>query len=472
MDRTLLQQLQETTDPRGVAAVLQRALDAGGTVEVPPGTWTTTTIHLRSNTTLRLARGCVLRAHPNLADYPTGKMGHNKDRQPYHLLWAEECENLTIEGDGIVDGNGMAFWEEPCVELRKRGLDPKALGIAACYDVAVPFWRPKKQRISPLIELDRCRHVVLRDFTIHESPGWTVHCYCCDFVRINGVAIDNHDFGPNNDGLDINGCRDVIISNCRIHGCDDNIIIKATRDARSSERIVVTNCLLRSNCAGLGLGAETTHAIRNVAFTNCVCDPVQRPIQIEMWEPGLIENVVINNLSGTTLATDMPERVCYLDIQQHRRPEPVLGQMRNIIISNLAFTTRGRLMLTAQDGARIEDVTIRDVQLTYPETLDWPTIVAQHTSNQNSNYSPESRGANSVLVADNLDGLHVANLSADFRAVKPGMPKMHAVWCRNVRRGFVDCPRLTASAPGHEPYVLRDSEVTIVDAASRRIAGS
>jgi hypothetical protein len=458
---TLLQQLKETTHPRGVAVVLQRALDAGGIIEVPPGTWTTTTLHLRSNTTLRLARGAALRAHPDLADYPQGEMGHCRDRQPFHLLWAEECENLTIEGDGTIDGNGMAFWDEPCVELRKRGLDPKAMGIAACYDVDVPFWRPKPQRISPLIELDRCRHVVLRDFIIQESPGWTVHFYCCDFVRVDGLTIDNHDFGPNNDGLDINGCRDVIISNCRISGCDDNIIIKATADARSSERIAVTNCILRSQCAGLGLGAETDHDIRNITFSNCVCNGVQRPLQIEMWAPGLIENVTLANITGHTLVTNGIERPIYLDIQQHTRPEPVLGRLRNVCVSNLALTTRGRLMLTAQDGAQIEDVTIRDVQLTYPEVWDWPALIPQKRSNQNSNYSPLSRAVGSVLVADNVNGLHVANLSASFPAYQPGTPKMHAIWCRNVRRGLVDCPRLTASVPGYESVVLRNSVVTV-----------
>lgn len=118
---TLWRQLKETSDPRGTAAVLQRALDAGGIVEVPPGTWTITTLRLRSNTTLRLARGAVLRAHANLDDYPTGRAGHNKDRQPYHLLWAQECENLTIEGDGTIDGNGRAFWDEPVSVVQARG---------------------------------------------------------------------------------------------------------------------------------------------------------------------------------------------------------------------------------------------------------------------------------------------------------------------------------------------------------------
>lgn len=64
--------------------------------------------------------------------------------------------------------------------------------------------------------------------------------------------------------------------------------------------------------------------------------------------------------------------------------------MRNISISNLTFTTRGRLMVTAQDGAQIENLTIRDIQLTYPEILDWSAIIPKHRSSQNSNFSPQA----------------------------------------------------------------------------------
>jgi hypothetical protein len=213
--------------------------------------------------------------------------------------------------------------------------------------------------------------------------------------------------------------------------------------------------------AGVGLGAETAFAIRDVTITNCACNGVQRPLQIEMWEAGSIENVTFSNITGHTLVEDNLERPIYLDIQQHGRPDPSLGRMRNVIISNMALVTCGRLMVTAQDGSQIEDLTIRDVQLTYPETIDWAALVSKSRCTQSSNYSRASRLANSVLVADNVDGLHVANLSAKFRAVKPGSPKMHGIWCRNVRRGFVDCPRLTASARGHDTMCQRDSDVTV-----------
>ena len=111
-------------------------------------------------------------------------------------------------------------------------------------------------RISPLFEIRKSLHVVLDGFTIEDSPGWTIHPYCCDDVTIRGLTLDSDLYGPNTDGIDVNGCRDVFISDCNISGCDDAIILKATQDARSTERVVVTNCVLTTKCGALGLGAE------------------------------------------------------------------------------------------------------------------------------------------------------------------------------------------------------------------------
>jgi len=91
---------------------------------------------------------------------------------------------------------------------------------------------------------------VLRNVVIRNAPGSTVHPFNCDRVRIDGITIDNPMFGPNTDGIDVNGCRDVLITNCRIAGCDDNIIIKAAEDARSCERIAVIATITRSKLRG------------------------------------------------------------------------------------------------------------------------------------------------------------------------------------------------------------------------------
>lgn len=417
-----------------------------GIVVVPPGVWTIATLYLRSGVTLHLSRGACLQAHTDLADYPKHVRGHNKDRTGYHLLVVENAEDITLSGDGVIDGRGEAFWEPPIRDLVAQGKDVSD-DLARAPDhwpIDGPWWRAWGPRITPMIELKNCRNVIIRDVTIRNSPGWTVHPYCCDRVRIEGITIDNHLFGPNTDGIDINGCRDVVISNCVISCCDDAIILKATNDARSTERVVVTNCILTTNCAALGLGAETTHSIRDVAFSNCVIKQALRMVQFEMWEPGVIENVTISNLTGYTMTPhDVPmEKVIYMDIQHHRRTDGRLGHIRQVHIEGITAVTRGRCILTAAEGAFIEDVTLRSIHLRYPEIEDASELIKTNRSSQNNNDNPEARKQNAVLVAENVKRLRVEDLRARMPDADDSVPKMNAVWLAGVSDAVIDCPWL------------------------------
>jgi hypothetical protein len=452
---SLLADLTATSHPRATAAVLQTAIDdaatlGGGRITVPPGTWTITTVELRSGITLHLERGAVLRAHADLADYQA--VAPSAHTQRHHLIRAEDCDDIALTGDGTIDGNGLAFWEEPLRDLQARGIDISAdlARMPSYWPPDGPFWRGWKPRISPLIELRRCRDVVLRDLTIKDSPGWTIHPFCCDRVRIESVDILNHLYGPNTDGIDVNGCRDVWITGCRIVGCDDNIILKATRDSRRCERIVVSDCNLMSNCAALGLGAETTMGIADVSMTNCVVEQALRMVQFEMWEEGTIENVVISNLSGSTMTpADVPmEKVIYLDIQRHRRPaDCVPGHLRGVVLSGITARTRGRCVLTAMDGGMIEDVVIRDVLLDYPDGIESASQLSTTCRcGQNSNSNPAAQAADAVLVCDNVRGLRVHDLAARMPAAGGGVPAMHAIWARNTE-ALIDCPHLAPNGP-------------------------
>ena len=343
--------------------------------------------------------------------------------------------------------------EPPIRDLKAQGVDVSEIvaNAPSHWPIDGPFWRGWKPRISPMIELKEVTGLTITGVTIRNSPGWTVHTLCCDKVRIDGITIDNHLFGPNTDGLDINGCRDVTVSNCRITCCDDAIILKATKDARSCERIAVSNCVLKTNCAALGLGAETTSGIRDISMTGCVVEQAIRMIQLEMWEPGIIENVCISNISGRVMADeDIPmEKVIYCDIQQHLRDEPILGKIRNVVISNITAVTRGRIVLTAQDGASIDNITIRDVHMIYPEIEDSSELVKTARSSQNSNYSPETRGRNAAVVADNVTGLWLQNVQAQMPSAGDNTIAMHGAWLRNVSDSMIDCPWLTANKSGH-----------------------
>lgn len=461
--KSLLAALKSTDHPVATTRVLQEAIDdaagTGGMVIVPPGEWTIATLFLRSGMTLYLSRGAVLAAHTDLSDYPKFTRGHNKDRAGYHLIVAEGCEHFTLAGDGVIDGRGERFWEPPIRDLKAAGQDVSEIIAKAPshWPIDGPWWRGWGPRISSMIELKNCKHFVLRDLIIRNAPGWTVHPYCCDHLRIDGITIDNHMYGPNTDGIDLNGCRDAIIANCTITGCDDNIILKATEDARSTERIAVTNCILTSNCAALGLGAETTRSIRDVSFSNCVIGQSLRMVQLEMWDPGIIENVTISNLTGYTMTpADVPmEKVIYLDIQHHKRTDGQLGHMRNIHIEGITAVTRGRCMLTATEGSQIDDVTLRGIHLRYPEIEDASELVKTNRSNQNNNDNPEARKQNAVLVAENVNRLLVDDLRATLPRVDSTNPKMDAIWLSKVNGARITCPWLKSNHEG-EGVTIRD----------------
>jgi hypothetical protein len=340
----------------------------------------------------------------------------------------------------------MAFWHEPAP--------------------GTPWYRANERRVSPLVEIRNSRHVLLEGFTILDSPGWTIHPYNCDHVTIRGLTLDSHLYGPNTDGIDVNGCRDVFISDCYISGCDDAIIIKSTVDARSTERVAVTNCILATKCGALGLGAECDNSIRDIVFSNCVVKEALRMIAIEMWSPGTIENVAFSNISGRTVTDMQVERPIYIDIQQHRQPEPyTLGQLRNVSISNFTATTRGRIVMTAQDGAMLEDVTLRDVQLIIPEIEDPAIAVTETKSSQISNFSPESRAQRAAIVADNMRRLQLYNIST--RWPEAAAVPMHGLWARNVESGVLDAPYLYPSRDNVAAVVQHQSNI-VVRAVGRR----
>jgi polygalacturonase len=121
-----------------------------------------------------------------------------------------------------------------------------------------------------MIEIRACRDVRIGDITIREAAGWTLHAHTCDRLWLRGVVVQNDPFGPNNDGFDLNGCRDVFISDCLIATNDDAIVLKTSRDARSCERVVIQNCILRTHCAAIKCGTESWHDFRHITVANCV----------------------------------------------------------------------------------------------------------------------------------------------------------------------------------------------------------
>jgi polygalacturonase len=442
-------------------AAIQAAIDAvakagGGTVVLPPGIYRSGTIHLRSRLRLELEPGAVLQGSPELADYPpAGRSGIDNDRQEHHLLIARDCVHLRIGGGGTIDGNGPAFWEP------SEG--PRA------------WIRSKSRRVSPLLELSGCSDLVLEDITIRNSPGWTVHAFCCDRVRIRGVTVDNQMWGPNTDGFDLNGVRDLMMSDCHVTAGDDAIVLKTSRDARSCERVTITNCVLKTYCAALKLGTESWHDFRNIAIANCVVHGSPRAFACYMFDGATIEDVAVSNIACDTACGWALNRPLHLDLRRRDRSHPIgpdapaAGRMRNIAISNLVARTDGRLILTAADGGRIEGVRLSGLSLRYPIIEDPAVIGTQADGLQFSRHSPEARGARAAIVADGVDGLRVDGLS-----IRWPVGSLDADWGDDIDNGLWTRPtraellrRMVEQPPFHVAW-LRDCQGGLVDVAGTR----
>jgi len=495
-------------------AAIQAALDAagetrGGTVFVPPGTFRTGTIFLRSGVTLELHPAGRILGSPNLTDYTEKSWGQHIDRTPWHLLVAQDLHDITMAGGGTIDGNGPAFWE-PCVP--GPGTDgntyvpPGAFGNMDPITV-VPARQPdprkaaiswiranKEERPSPMMEITGCTNVRIRDVHITNSAGWNLHLHNCNHVWVRGVKLTSNLMGPNNDGFDITGCHDVMVSDCDISCCDDAIVLKTTPDSNTIERVTVTNCVLRTRCAALKFGCnESFHDFRNVTFSNCTVYESSRAIAFYVKNGGTIEDVAISNIVCDTRNPFVMNRPVQIDCFRGG-PDSKLGKIRNVTMSNMVFRTDGRLLLSSDPESPLENIVLRDVHMIYP-TVDDPAPTAHEIkAGQFTQNHPRVQAARAVVAAANIRNLVIDNLAVQWPAADEqgnvkcpeewrfpvkacnGMwdkyfareqfntdtlPEFHVLLGQNLEGGYINAPLARPSFDTVEPYVLTDSTIAI-----------
>jgi len=241
-------------------AVNRLKKQGGGTLYVPAGEYTTCSIRLFSHMNLHLEQGAVLRFLDDRELYELvdvefeGIMG----RMYMPCIYAADAEDVSVTGQGTIDGQGKRWWEEKAT---------------------LPYARPY------LICFDRCRHVLLEGVRLINSPAWTVHPAYCDDVRIHGISIKNPADSPNTDGIDPDCSRNIRISDCMIDVGDDCIAIKAgteeTKHPQPCENIVITNCNMIHGHGGIVIGSEMSGGVRNVAVSNCVFQDTDRGIRLK-----------------------------------------------------------------------------------------------------------------------------------------------------------------------------------------------
>ncbi|MGO9259214.1 MAG: glycoside hydrolase family 28 protein [Bryobacteraceae bacterium] len=348
-------------------AAINRTIDmchdqGGGMVYLPPGTYLTGTVVLKSNVTLYLEAQATILGSRDLKDYtPAPGPPARGDANQKHLIFARDAENIAICGPGSIDGQGPSFWQP-------SGRIPPP-PEESWRDVATYDWKAG-DRPSPMIELVGCRNLRLEEVRIRNASGWTLRPINCDNVFLRGLHIQNPVIGPNTDGIDATGCHNLFISDCLIDTGDDAICLKSENpyggEVRVSKNIAITNCVLTCCCNGLKFGTATQGGFENVVFTNSVIfneavDPKARVIAgiaVEMVDGGWVEGVVISNVRMQNVRTPVFVRRGI----RRARPDGTPGTLRGVRIDNLHAT--GSILtssVTGLPGFEAEDVALSNV---------------------------------------------------------------------------------------------------------------
>jgi polygalacturonase len=408
-------------------AAIAKAIDAasargGGTVFIPAGTYLTGPIHLKSNITLHLDAGAVLKFSTDFADYmpmTTSRYEGTMVQSFCPLITADHAENIAITGRGTLDGQGQAWWaavkggskpDGPWLEAFAKANEGNPAPILKRGFLRPPFFQPHE-----------CTRVLVDGVKFTNSPFWTVTPLMCDNVTIRAVTISNPGGeksqgagSPNTDGINPDSCTNVHISDCHISVGDDCVTIKSGRDeegravGRPCENITIDNCTMLAGHGGVTIGSEMSGGVRNVTISNCVFDGTDRGIRIKSsrGRGGVIENVRVSNIVMRNIKN---EAIHITTMYDRSDPEPVSDRtpiFRDLHFSGITGTAKSAAEILGLAEMPIQNVTFSDMQLT--GKTGFKIKYAQGIEIRDTKVTAESGPA---LIADTTTNLTISNLS-------------------------------------------------------------
>ena len=456
----------------------QAAIDAasaggGGTVTIPEGRHVTGGLFLRDNVTLKLEKGAVLEGVPDGSRYAQVDLEFVETRSPWSaLIMATNAVNVAVVGEGRLFGNGGAFppsWESVG---RPRGLI---------------FYR--------------CRNVRLEDVTIHDMGSWTCYFKECDGVTARRVTIDSH-VNRNNDGFDIDS-RNVLIEDCTVDGSDDGICLKSDNPSFTVENVTVRNCTVASSCNALKIGTGSHGNFRNILFENVRTRLCSRfghnaagydrekalegcrrrfkgcsspyssisAIAIENVDGGKLENVTFRNIEAEGARVPIFIRAGLRTGRRCGIPAGTGRVMRGILLENVRGTALSQIAcsITGVKGLRLEDVTLRNVRLTFPggglEAPERGAVPEVEGEYPEANMFGADRALPAYAIyARHVDGLKLENVTASLAAADERKPividDVNGFSAKNCSFASSDAPGEMQQLPGGG-FVFRDQVVGI-----------
>ncbi|MVN92815.1 glycoside hydrolase family 28 protein [Mucilaginibacter aquatilis] len=441
------------------AVAIQRTIDAcakagGGRVIIPKGKrFMSGPFDLKSNIEFVVEAGACVIANPNESIY---KKSAFKDNVGEGTIWigGNNLNNVTISGTGIIDGNGVSFMGAPITDSY----------ILKPFDKLDP--RPH------LLTVAGGHNIRIKDVTIRNSAYWTVHLIGCNDVTIDNITLLNDLKVRNSDGIDLDHCKNVRISNCYIESGDDCICLKNRREYEEfgpCQNIVVTNCTMTSRSCAIKIGSENMDSIDHVIISNCIIRASNRGIGIQNRDEGTVSDVYFNNiLIESHLFTDVwwgKAEPIYVTAYTRasannkdanwRFPKGVkegkVGKVSRIFFSGIKASSENGVYVGAESPEKVDEIYFDQIDLHINKTSN---ITGGIYDRRPAKVDGLLTGTTSGFYFENAGNITVRNSSVIWGANRPDYFK-HAIESHNVKDVKVTGFNGTAAFPDKLDAIIK-----------------
>jgi polygalacturonase len=425
----------KTLDHTAINRAIEAAVRAGGgTVEVPPGIYLCGSIHLRSNVHLVIDAGATILGAPqrlnayDAAEPFAGPAYQDGGHTYFHnsLIWGENLTNVFITGSGMINGGDLSRGDDG--EDQRSGFNN--FGRTNARPVTVNSNAPPDCLGNKAIALKLCENVLIRDITIFHGGHFAILVTGCDNMTIDNVTIDT-----DRDGMDIDCCRNTMISNCRINSPnDDGLCPKSTYALGRpviTENLTIVNCQVSGFAEGtlldgtmkpsashygrIKFGTESSGGFRNCTVANCTFRGC-KGLAIEEVDGGILENITIDNIS----MMDVGNYPIYITMGKRNRTPNLTtsSRMKNILISNIVATgidSQSGIQIAGLPEQPIEGLRLENIRLIF-NGGGTANDAARVPPELGTGY-PEPRGNMPAygLFARHVKGLELANFNLSFK---------------------------------------------------------
>lgn len=380
----------------------------GGKVVIPEGLWLTGPIVLQSNVNLHAEKNALVVFSADTSLYPivpTSFEGLDTHRCQSPIS-AVNAENIAITGDGVFDGAGDRWRpvkKDKMTERQWRNLvnsggkvdeagkvwypNEGALKASVLMadrgkkrpEISADEWEEMKSWLRPvLLSIVKCKKILLEGVTFKNSPGWCLHPLSCESLTLNDVKVFNPWYSQNGDALDVESCRNVLITNCFFDAGDDAICLKSGKDedgrrrGEPCENVIVKNNTVLHGHGGFVIGSEMSGGVKNVYVSECsfIGTDVGLRFKSARGRGGVVENVYIDNINMIDIPNDaIIADLYYGGIGTSNDPVPDVNEgtpaFKNIHISDVFCRGAGRAAyLNGLPEMPLENITIKNLVVT------------------------------------------------------------------------------------------------------------